>query len=38
MGLGDAMKKIFGTSTGATPADERQLASGSEGALGASLQ
>ena len=38
MGLGDAMKRIFGTSTGATPADERQLAGGSEGTLGASLQ
>ena len=31
------MKKIFGTSTGATPADERQLAGGSERTLGASL-
>ena len=38
MGLGDAMKKIFGTSANATPADERQLAGGSEGALGSSLQ
>lgn len=38
MGLGDAIKKIFGTSTDATPADERQLADGSEDALGASLQ
>jgi hypothetical protein len=38
MGFGDAMKKIFGTSTDATPADERQLAGGSEDALGASLQ
>jgi hypothetical protein len=38
MGLGDAMKKFFGTSTDATPADERQLAGGSEDALGASLQ
>src|SRR5262249_45295283 len=38
MGLGDAMKKIFGTSTDATPADERQLAGGTEDALGSSLQ
>jgi hypothetical protein len=38
MGLGDVMKKIFGGSTDATPADERQLAGGSESALGASLQ
>ena len=38
MGLGDAIKKFFGTSTDAAPADERQLAGGSEGALGASLQ
>ena len=38
MGLGDAMRKIFGTSTDATPGDERQLAGGSEAVLGASLQ
>jgi hypothetical protein len=38
MGLGDIMKKIFGGSTDATPADERQLAGASEAALGASLQ
>ena len=38
MGLSDAMKKLFGTSTEATPPDERQLAGGSEDALGASLQ
>jgi hypothetical protein len=38
MGIRDAMKRIFGTATGATPADERQLDGGSEGALGASLQ
>ena len=38
MGLGDAMKKIFGTSTDATPVDERQLAGGTEDALGSSLQ
>jgi hypothetical protein len=38
VGLGDALKKIFGDSTGATPADERQLAGGSEAALGTSLQ
>ena len=38
MGLGDVMKKIFGGSTEATPADEYQLAGTSEAALGASLQ
>jgi hypothetical protein len=38
MSIRDAMKRIFGTATGATPADERQLAGASEGALGASLQ
>src|SRR5262249_55962942 len=38
MGLGDAMKKIFAASTGATPEDERQLAGGTEDALGSSLQ
>ena len=38
MGLGDAMKKIFGISTDATPGDERQLAGGTEDALGSSLQ
>jgi hypothetical protein len=38
MGLGDALKKIFGGGTDATPLDERQLAGGSEAALGASLQ
>jgi hypothetical protein len=38
MGLGDAIKRIFGASTNATPTDERQLAGESEGALGASLQ
>ena len=36
MGFGDALKKMFGSSTDATPADERQLASRSEAALGAS--
>jgi hypothetical protein len=38
MGLSEALRKIFGTSTNATPADDRQLAGGSEGALGSSLQ
>ena len=38
MGLGDAIKKFFGTSTDVAQADERQLAGGSEDALGASLQ
>ena len=38
MGLSDALKRIFGGSTGGLPADERQLAGRSEGALGASLQ
>jgi hypothetical protein len=38
MGFGDVMRTIFGTSTNTTPADERQLAGGSEGALGSSLQ
>jgi hypothetical protein len=38
MGLGDTLKKMFGTSSGATLADERQLAGESEAALGASLQ
>jgi hypothetical protein len=38
MGLGDAMKKNFGIWTDATPRDERQLAGGTEDALGSSLQ
>jgi hypothetical protein len=37
MGLGDAIKKILGTSD-ATPADVRQLSAGTEDALGSSLQ
>jgi hypothetical protein len=37
MGLGDALKKIFGTSD-ATPADVPQLSGGTENALGSSLQ
>ena len=38
MGFGDALRKIFGSSPDATPADERQLPGGSVAALGASLE
>src|SRR5262245_18752365 len=38
MGFGDALKKMFGSSTDATPAEERQHASESEAALSASQQ